>query len=143
LKEVKDLAAKLKILGKDMYQVERSFEVLEKAAENEGGSASSIINSGLGLGVGLKLSDQISNTISGGNKESSMPAPPTTYFLFVNNQQEGPFIFEQVKTLYSTAQISMNTLAWTAGMTEWKKIQEVEGLRNNLLSTPPPPPISK
>lgn len=142
LKEVKDLAAKLKILGKDMYQVERSFDVLEKAAENEGGSASSIINSGLGLGVGLKLSDQISKTLSSGNSSSAIPVPPTAYFLVVNNQQEGPFIEDQVKTLYSNGKISLDTLVWTAGMAEWKMIQEVESLRTSILSTPPPPPTT-
>lgn len=39
LKEAKDLAARLKITGKDVYQMERSFNVLENAASNEGGGA--------------------------------------------------------------------------------------------------------
>jgi len=45
LKESKDLAAKLKILGKDLYQMDRSFNVLDKAAENEGGIAGSLCSS--------------------------------------------------------------------------------------------------
>ena len=36
LKAAKDLAARLKIAGRDVYQMERSFDVLETAAGNEG-----------------------------------------------------------------------------------------------------------
>ena len=35
LKEAKDAAAKIKIIGRDDYRMTRSFDVLEKAAENE------------------------------------------------------------------------------------------------------------
>jgi membrane protease subunit (stomatin/prohibitin family) len=140
LKEVKDLAVKLKILGKDMYQVERSFDVLEKAAENEGGSASSIINSGLGLGVGLKLSDQISNAITPSNRDTSIPPIPTTYYFLVKGQQVGPFILDQAKSMFLSGQISLDTLAWTNGMIDWKKVQEIESLRMNFVSIPPSPP---
>ncbi len=39
LKEAKELAMKVKTVGKDIFQMDRSFDVMEKAAENEGSAA--------------------------------------------------------------------------------------------------------
>ena len=50
LKEAKDLAARVKIAGRDIYQMDRSFNVLDNAATNEG-SAGGLMNAGLGLGL--------------------------------------------------------------------------------------------
>lgn len=46
------------------YQQEKSFEVLNSAASNEG-SSGAIINSGIGLGVGLGMINPISTKVSG------------------------------------------------------------------------------
>ncbi len=48
LKNAKDLAARLNITGRDVYQMERSFNVLEAAANNDG-----VGGQMMGLGVGL------------------------------------------------------------------------------------------
>ena len=39
----------------DTYKIDRSFDVLETAAKNEGGAAGSFIGAGLGLGAGMNL----------------------------------------------------------------------------------------
>ena len=39
----------------DTYKLDRSFDILETAAQNEGGAAGSFIGAGLGLGAGMNL----------------------------------------------------------------------------------------
>lgn len=52
LKEVKAKAMRINVIGKDIYQFDKSTDVLKAAAENEGGS-SNLMNAGMGLGMGL------------------------------------------------------------------------------------------
>ena len=61
LKEAKDLAAKVKITGKELYQMDRSFDVLDNAAKNEGGVAGNLMGAGLGLGLGVGVGNQINS----------------------------------------------------------------------------------
>ena len=51
LKEAKELMAKIKIAGRDIYQMDRSFNVLETAAGNEG-TAGNLIGVGMGMNAG-------------------------------------------------------------------------------------------
>ena len=60
LKEAKDLAARLSITGRDIYQMERSFDVLEKAAANEG-AGGQFASMGAGLGVGVGVGNAVGN----------------------------------------------------------------------------------
>lgn len=55
------------------YQQERAFNVLDKAAANEGAS-SNIMNAGMGIGMGLNLGGVFGNTMSGamGNLSPNM-----------------------------------------------------------------------
>jgi len=46
------------------YQQERAFDVLDKAAKNEG-SASNIMGAGMGIGMGFNLGGVMGNTMSG------------------------------------------------------------------------------
>ena len=90
LKKAKDFAARLKIMGKDAYQMERSFDVLDKAAANEGNN--SMINMGVGLGAGLNIGNQIGNTASQIlNASTPPPVPDLSYYLAINGQQERTF----------------------------------------------------
>ena len=48
----------------DFYKLQRSFDAVEKAAENEGGLAGTFLSGGLGLGLGLNTGQQMGQTIS-------------------------------------------------------------------------------
>jgi len=54
--------AELDILG-DKYQQKRSFDVLEKAAGNEGGAAGAGLTAGMGLGAGLGMGQLMGNAM--------------------------------------------------------------------------------
>lgn len=68
LKAAKDAAAKIKIIGRDDYKLTRSFDVLEKAAENENGTVGAAVGIGAGVGIG-----GVVGTIAAQNINSQQP----------------------------------------------------------------------
>ena len=52
IQEIMATRAEFEQLG-DAYRVKRTFDTLQKAAENEGGPAGALLSGGLGLGMGL------------------------------------------------------------------------------------------
>lgn len=127
LKEAKDLAARLKITGRDVYQMQRSFDVLEGAAHNQG-AAGGMMGAGLGLGAGMAVGGQISS-IAGNmnlNPTNAMPPPIVNanvqYYLAVNGAQQGPFDQNAIISAIQSKQITKDQLVWKAGMENWAQI---------------------
>jgi len=148
LKSTKDLAAKAKIAGKDLYQMDRSFDVMEKAAENEG-SLGNIAGAGIGLGVGLGIGNQMGNLTKNmdfNQKRDAQPPPlfnkTIQYHVVINDQQSGPYSIEQIKLLIKKGMISKESLVWKEGMADWGNIKEQEEL-DILFNTTVPPPVPK
>lgn len=143
LKEAKDLAARMKITGRDVYQMERSFDVMEAAAKNEGGG---MMNLGAGLGAGLGVGGQMGNMFAqtmNTNPITPPPLPQDVYFLYLNNRQQGGFNFQTVVKLISQGQVNGDTLVWKQGMSNWAKIATLQEFFNLFGGqTPPPLPTS-
>lgn len=137
LKVAKDKAAKLNIMGKDYYQMERSFDVLETAAGNTG-AGGQILGIGMGLGMNNVLGGMASNTL---NTNPGPPPPPQqeTWFLYVNGQQLGGQTVQQIAALFNQGVVNMNTLVWKAGMKDWLPLSAVPDLA--VAVVPPTPPI--
>ena len=136
LKEAKDIAAKIKILGRDIYQMDRSFDVLDKAAKNEGGVASNLMGAGLGLGLGAGIGNQIGNVSN--NLNTSIPTQPPTisFYVIVENQQEGPFDLKTIIQKLSAGTLTKDSLVWKAGMASWEPLINQKEMTH--LFTPPP-----
>lgn len=143
LKEAKDTAARLKITGRDVYQMERSFDVLDKAAANEGAGGQMIaMGAGLGAGVGFgqAMSGIASQTIQV-NPATPPPIPAeTTYFIYFNGQQVGGQTVQHISALLAQGQINAETLIWRAGLPSWVKLSEMPELAA-LLNAQTPPPV--
>ena len=134
LKKAKNLAARMKIVGRDYYQMERSFDVLEKAAENESGSGAAFIQAGLGLGASLQLGKQLSFSTS---SETPPPLPDDKYYVAINRQQQGPYSYEQIVTLINDGTIDDTTLGWKKGMSNWKPLCEFLDFPSKGQNVPP------
>lgn len=140
LKEAKDLAARLSITGKDVYQMQRSFDVLERAAENEGAGgqmASMGIGFGVGIGAGNTMGSIIGNTI---NTNPIMPPPipqDTIYHVYTNNSHIPNLTIGQIKEYLSQGIINNKSLVWTPGMSNWIAITEEPTLSILVTQTPP------
>lgn len=149
LKEAKDLAARLKITGKDVYQMERSFDVMESAASNDG-IAGGLIGAGLGVGAGLSVGAQATSITShlNTNPPSSSVAPPplpnqnVQYYLAINGQQQGPYDFQSIVSAIQSGNIDRNTLAWKNNMPSWEKLNTFQEFSQYFTCPPPIPNIT-
>jgi len=149
LKEVKEKAMYIKTLGKDIYSFDKSMEVMQTAAGNEGNSGSLMgagMGLGLGLGVGANMGNQmgnISNQLNTNLQNPQMPPPPPViqYFVLVNNQQQGPYNFQQIQNLVNQGILKRETLIWKQGLQNWDKAENQAELISFFNMVPPPPPI--
>ena len=143
IKRAKNLSARLKIAGRENYKMERSFDVMDKAAENESGTGAAFINAGLGLGASLNMGKQMGDSLMPNNGDVPPPIPTNvSYFLAINGKQEGPYTEQQIKKAIEQDSNVLNLLAWKKGMTGWKPLNtfsEFTALGNN--DCPPPIPV--
>lgn len=141
LKDTKDSLARINIMGKENYQMERSFNVLDSAAENEGGG---MIGAAVGLGAGVGVGSQIGTMVNERINTNPTAIPPTMpvtqYFLGVNGQQQGPFDFTTVKDMLTSHQINEMVLIWKRGMANWMPIGDLSDFSDVLNNCPPPLP---
>ena len=142
LKEAIDKAARLRIVGRDVYQMDRSFDVLETAASNEG-MGGNIMNMGMGLGMGMNLGNQVGN-MAAQNMNTNIAPPPipqnVSYYVAIGGQQQGPFDANTIINYVRNGQISAETLVWKRGMPTWAKISSLIEFSNMFGACPPPLP---
>lgn len=139
LKEAKDAAAKIKIIGQSNYQMTRSFDVLEKAAENEGGGAiSAAVGIGAGIGIGGQVATIAAKTINT-NLDIVPPIPTIDYYVAMNGKREGPFKGNVIEQKFINREINGNTLIWRKGMIKWELISDIEDFKHLLDESCPPP----
>lgn len=142
LKEAKALVARLNVAGKDVYQMERSFDVLEKVASNEG-AGGQFASMGLGLGVGASVGNVVGNNLSGVINTNPNTPPPIeatpTYYIYVNGQQIGNVTVQQISVYIQQGLINGETLVWAPGMPTWVKMSLVPQLATLVPPVVPPP----
>ena len=148
LKEAKDMAARIRITGRDIYQMERSYDVLEKAAENEG-NGGQMLSMGAGLGVGIGVGNTMGD-MAGSYLESVLQTPPPvfnkTYYVYVDGQQIGGLSAEAIMQYVKSGKTDMSTLTWTSGMQNWAALgtfPEFNHLAASDTDVPPPVPDVK
>lgn len=145
LKDAIDKAAQLKIVGRDIYQMDRSFDVMEKAAANEG-AMGSVANMGMGFGMGLNMGNQMGSLMTQNISTGVVPPPlPQTasYFVAVNGQQQGPYDASAIVSFVGAGNIDANTLVWKQGMPAWAKISTLPEFISLFQACPPPVPPTK
>jgi membrane protease subunit (stomatin/prohibitin family) len=123
IKKAKNLSARLKIAGRENYKMERSFDVMDKAAENESGAGAAFINAGLGLGVSLNMGKQMGEQLMPNDGDVPPPIPTSIpYFLAVNGKQQGPYNAQQILERITQDASVLNLLAWKKGMAGWQPL---------------------
>ena len=125
--------------------MDRSFDVLDKAAGNDSGLAGSIAGAGIGLGLGSVIGQNMGNLNSGFNVSQTPPnisssSNTNSYFFIINDKQVGPIVIDKINELISNGSLTLNSLAWKPGMTDWEKIMNIPDLLNTHFNFPPPLP---
>ncbi len=141
LKEAKDAKARINLIGRDDYQMSRSFDVLEKAADNHSGMAGAAMGIGAGIGLGSAAASLASGIINTQQSADTPPPVPTTgkkYYLAIDGKQQGPFGFDTIVQKYKDEEINAETLVWTKGMAQWRKLADCEDFASLLGSDCPP-----
>ena len=147
LKEIKEKAMYINTVGKDVYSFDRSMDVMEKAAENEG-NAGGMMGAGMGLGMGLgvggnmggqmgNISNQMNTNLSQSQQTTPSPLPIIQYFVFLNNQQQGPFDLQKIQLMINQGVLKKETLVWKQGMESWDKAEKQEDLKVLFNNEPP------
>jgi hypothetical protein len=62
------------------------------------------------------------------------------YYVLINNQQNGPLSFDQLKQLIVDVRVNKQTMIWKTGLENWVLITEIPEVSNLFNQTPPPPP---
>lgn len=145
LKEAKDLAARLKITGRDIYQMERSFDVLEKAAGNEG-AAGSMASLGAGFGAAAGIGSAMGQ-MSAQTLNTNVVPPPIqqSYYLYMNGQQYPNMPVQTIVSMIQQGMVNAAAMVWKAGIPNWIPISAAPEFAQFFMQaqmpTPPPPPI--
>ena len=142
IKKAKNLSARLKIAGKDKYKMERSFDVMDKAAENESGAGAAFINAGLGFGATMNIGKQMADQLSPEQNNTPPPIPVNIdYYLAINGKQAGPYSASQIQQAINQDSSVLKILAWKKGMTSWANLETFPEFNHPQNDSSVPPPI--
>jgi len=132
--------SRLNAIDLDKLAKLKAAKALEKAAENDSGTA----GAGMGMGMGFAMANQMAGSFSGGQTGGGTPPPlpnaSVTYFVALNGQQAGPFAMNVLKEMVLKNELTRETLVWKQGMSNWTAAGEVNDLSALFGSVPPPIP---
>jgi len=132
------------------YTKFQAANAIEDAANNPGGG-----NSGLGIGVGVALGQQVAAAMN--QQPSTPPAPAATgaagaavppplpnaapaIFIAVNDQQVGPLPAAELPARIASGELTRETLVWRDGMPAWAPASTVPDVAKLFGAVPPPLP---
>lgn len=128
----------------------KAAKALEKAAENDSGTA----GAGMGMGMGFAMANQMGQTFGGqqnnqqlnqqNNQEQQQASPPPIptqlFHAVINGESAGPFTIKMLKEMADQKQVTKETLVWQEGMANWLPASQVLDLTSIFDSIPPPIP---
>lgn len=139
LKEAKEMATAVNVAGRDVYQMERTFNVLDKSASNES-AAGAMMGMGIGFGASVGVGNQVGHTLA---TQATCPPPiplPVSYYVVVKGQQAGPYDANAIIGYINNRSITQDTLMWKQGMASWAKASTFDEFANSFAVCPPPIP---
>jgi membrane protease subunit (stomatin/prohibitin family) len=134
-----DKRSSMGIIGNlSQYAQFQAANALEQAAKNPGGA-----NSGLEMGMGFAMANQMGKMFDNQNQQNQNPPPipgVAQYFVAVNGQQQGPYSLQAIQQMVQNSSLSRDTLIWKQGMGAWTKAGEVAEVNSFFGGVPPPLP---
>ena len=140
------------------FALEQQGDVMKTAAQSLGEMGGMTIGGGEGFNPATMMTSMMMGGAIGSqmagmmntmgsqmnqNMQTGMNTPPPLpqieYFVFINNQQSGPFNMQQLSSLVQQRLLQPNTLVWKQGMPQWAEAQATE--LNSMFNRTTPPPI--
>jgi membrane protease subunit (stomatin/prohibitin family) len=135
-KEIFELS-RLNVIDLNKLTQMKAAKAMEKAAENQGGTA----GAGMGMGMGFAMANQMGNAMSQQNNATPPPVPGAmAIFIAVDGKQTGPFDENALKQMITQNQLTKDSLVWKTGMSGWVKASELAELTKLFSNVPPPIP---
>lgn len=136
-----DKRSSMGIIGNlNAYTQFQTANAIEDAAKNPGGIAAS----GVGMGIGMNMANQMGQSYY--NNQGNFASPPpmgASFYVNINGNQSGPFDSNTIQAMAADGRLKHDTHVWKNGMPEWQKARDVKELESVLASIPPtPPPFS-
>lgn len=132
--------SRLNAIDLDKLAKLKAAKAMEKAAENDSGTA----GAGMGMGMGFAMANQVGQTFSGKPTNETTPPPiPNavySYFVAIDGQQKGPFPTHILKEMVLRNELTRETLVWRKGMENWASAGQLNELSSLFESVPPPIP---
>ncbi|MDD2366516.1 MAG: SPFH domain-containing protein [Desulfuromonadaceae bacterium] len=144
VEEAVDKKSSMGIIGNlDNYVKFQAAQALESAAKNPGGDASS----GVGMGMGFAMANQLGNIMASSRESDAVLPPPlqgnnseTLYYVGDNSTRSGPYNFKNIAMKIQDGGITAGSLLWKQGMETWAVAESFDELRSLLQLMPPPLP---
>lgn len=114
------------------------YQSAEALGNAEGGAIADMV----GMGAGLAMGQQMTNSMQASQAGAGAMPPPVPqhqapqYFVAVNGQSQGPFPLTTIAQKIVAGEVNRESLVWTEGMGEWEKAGAV--LSSSFKQTPPP-----
>lgn len=133
-----DKRSSMGIIGNlNAYTQFQAANAIEDAAKNPG----SLASSGVGMGLGINMANQMSNSFNQqGNFSSPPPINNASFYVNLNGNQSGPYDSNAIQAMASDGRLKPDTYVWKNGMSEWQKAKDVKELESVISSMPPSPP---
>lgn len=130
--------SRLNAIDLDKFAKIKAAKAMEKAAENESGTA----GAGMGMGMGFAMANQMGQAYNQQQPAGGPPPVPnqTSFHVVVNGQQAGPFDMTTLQQMINQQQVSRESLVWKQGMINWTAAGQVPEFSNLFGSVPPPLP---
>jgi len=99
----------------------------------------------VGGAVGQNIAGAMNNMMGGINQQTTPgavppPIPVVAYHVAVNGQATGPFDISVLAQMVISGHLTVDSLVWKNGMTQWTKAGTVDDLRNLFANAMPPTP---
>jgi membrane protease subunit (stomatin/prohibitin family) len=118
----------------------KAAKSIEKAAENQGGTAGLGVGMGVGMGVGSIMGSMFNGNIMGQTGATPPPLPGSQFFIGVSGQQAGPYNMPQLAQMAMQGSFTRETMIWRTGMPGWAQAGTVTEMSQVFAAVPPPLP---
>ena len=121
------------------YTQFQAANAMEEAAKNPGG----MTGGGMSMGMGFAMANQMGQVMANQQGQGAVPPPlpqSAKFYAVIGGTQAGPFDVTALRDHIQSGRLTLQTLVWREGMSDWISAEQIPELKSLFNSTPPPLP---